>query len=329
MSNFYYPALQTMPNTVNFEPTGGPNGDPCFKLDQQGSQPTILAMRVPPIKLDDWDTSLEYKIDTTDLQVTANGFEGCGARSRLLRAGPTAPIVLSDSGLFNGQSDDWHTVITGWHNVTQRISHGINVAPDAEDIQFAVRGPVGGSVKISQLNLVNQYTRTYDIEVLGQSDNIALTRRGDGITRIISGSGGASSSAVSSAFGDTWWESFLDTIPINVNTNDTIEIQATAVMSATSDSASDVPIRLGLYAKLRDGAGFEIWKQIVRHSNATAFFTDTVLQNAINWRAETNYNQLEGVIRFNTAFGREHGVTVGHKGIQIQITVKRPLLSNG
>ena len=319
MSNFYYPVLQTMPNTVNFEPTGGPNGDPCFKLDQQGSAPTILAMRVPTVKISGWDTNLEYVVDTTDLQVTANGFEGCGARSRLLRTGPTEPIVLSDSGLFNGQSDDWHTVVTGWHNVTQRISHGINMAPDAEDIQFAVRGPVGGSVKISQLNVVNQYTRTYDIEVFGQSDNIVLTRRGDGITRIIA----------SAPFGDTWWESFLDTIPINVNTNDTIEIQATAVMSATSDSDSDVPIRLGLYAKLRDGAGFEIWKKIASHSNPTAVFNDVVIQNAINWRAETNYNQLEGVIRFNTAFGRLHTVFVGHKGIQIQITVKRPLLSNG
>lgn len=313
-----------LPNTVQFLPTGGPSGGPAFKLDTQGPVPSILAIAQPLPKLTDWDTSVEMIIDTSSLYVTANGYEGCGIRGRLLKRGEAEPYSIADNDLLSGPSSDWHTVRTGWHTITQRVSYGVSEQPDVEDIQFCVKGPVGSSVKIAQLSVINQYTKYYDTGVNGQSSHLSLTRRENQIRTF-----DTYTRYVNLIYGTTMktnWDSYLDTVPVNIKQKETVSLSFNGIIGAVSDSDSDVPITLKASIKFRGPSGNETWRDIATIVSEEAVIEEAPVEGTVEFLAAHDYTQAEMVILFSTRFGRLHSASVSHSGMQFTITSTRAIL---
>ena len=314
-----------LPNTIQFLPTGGPNAGPAFKLDSAGSEPTILAIKNPLAKLSDWSTSVEYLVDTSSMSVTDNGYEGCGIRSRLLKQGTTAPYSIHDNGLLSGVSADWHLKQQTWHTVTQRLDYGVTEQPEAEDIQFVVKAPLGNYVKLAQLSVVNQYSRFYETEVEGEANSLAMVRvenqvrewlfrplTGDTVPRTVT---------------HTNWVHYLDTLDTNIKAGENVKLSFSGVLNAMSDSDSDVPITLKASTKMTSSSAGEIWKDVATIESSVAEITDTLLEDSIEFVAGEDYPQAELVITLSTQFGRVHATNMGHKGMHFTITTSRSIIS--
>ena len=314
-----------LPNTIQFLPTGGPSGGPAFKMDGAGSEPTILAIKNPLPKLSDWSTSVEYLVDTSTMAAASNGYEGCGIRSRLLKQGTSAPYSIYDSGLLAGMSDDWHVKQGTWHAVSQRLDYGVTEQPEAEDIQFVVKVPLGNYVKLAQLSVVNQYSRFYETEVEGEADSLAMARVENQVRewlfRPLTGD------TVARTVTHTNWVHYLDTLDTNIKAGENVKLTFSGVLNAMSDSDSDVPITLKASTKLTAASGGEIWKDVATIESSVAEITDSLLEDSIDFIAGEDYPQAELVITLSTQFGRVHATNMGHKGMHFTITTSRSIVS--
>lgn len=316
----YYPK-SALPNQIQFLPTGGPNGGAAFKIDSSGSEAVRLAIRRPLPKLSDWNTSIEYTVNTLNMLATANGYEGCGVHAELMKHGPTKPIVLASNQLLGGGiSPDWHTVKTGWHSVTQQIKYQSRVQPEVENLQFVVKGPVGGHVLLSQWSVVNQYQRFYDTLVAGSSSSIALTRNEHQNFVWYSYANRLS-------YTRTTWSVYMETIPAQINKGETVRLDFSGVLGAVSDSDSDVPIELKAAAKFRAPNGDELWKDIASVTHPDAVLEEGLIEDSTTFTADRDYTQIEHVLLFQTRFGRVHSTSLSHRGMRFACTTTRPLIS--
>ena len=323
-----YAVQDSLPNVIQFLPTGGPNGGPAFKLDSQGATPTILAIRVPLPKISNWSVAIDYFVNTTNMLATSGGYEGCGVRSRLLRHGAESPLSLYDNGLLTTQSNDWHTVITGWHNVTQRIDYPPNLQPEVEDIQFCVKGPVGGHVLLSELSVVNRFERVFEAAVTGESSNILLTRRETGTVPPLTYATFIQFGGMLFKYDDTYWDAYLSTETCDIKKGEDVSIEGKAILNGVSDSDSDLPWSIDLSVKFLSPDGNERWVDIETKTSNVATINETLFDNTVTFTSDRDYSQFEIVVKAKTFFGRDHSTIIGHKGIYTSITTRRALLSN-
>jgi len=317
MSHLSYPVQQTMPNVVNFEPFGGPNGDPCFKLDLQGSEPTAIAFRTPLIQESGWDVSLNMSLDTTDLAVSANGFEGVIPRVRLLQAGESTPNVLYDSLDLSVPDDEWYTVRTSWHQFSQSLSLP-DVRPDVLDFWLVGKGPVGASFKVSNITLVNKYSKTFEINVPGVGLNIEMTRKFETV-RVAGGLDGIS-------YIRSFQDAYLDTVPCQVLKGDRVKCKFAGILSfSRADPFIEGQIiKYEVAVKFRSPEGNETWSRVVYRETPEPNVFNAVLTGTDEFVAEHNYNQMNLVISVETTLD-DTQFFASRNGMNLEVVSSRPL----
>jgi len=317
MSHLAYPVLQAMPNVVNFQPFGGPNGDPAFQLDLQGPEPTSIAFRTPLIQESGWDVSLNMSLDTTNLAVSNNGFEGVIPRVRLLQAGESIPDVVYDSLDLSVPDENWYTVRTSWHQFSRSLPLP-DVRPDVLDFWLVGKGPLGASFKVSNITLVNKYSKTFEINVPGESLVIEMTRKFETV-RVAGGLNGIS-------YIRSFQDAYLDTVPCQVLKGDRVKCKFAGILSfSRADPFIEGQIlKYEAAVKFRSPEGNETWSRVAYQETEQPNVVNTVLTGTDEFVAEHNYNQMSLIITVETTLD-DTRFFVSRRELNLEVVASRPL----
>lgn len=316
MTQLYYPIQATLPPYMRLLPTGGQSGGAAIQIDAQGSAPSLLHVRVPLQQTSDWTTSVQSTVDTTNLQASANGYEGYAIYAQLFQLGTDRPVKSWDNKQLAEQNDNWHTVRTGFHTVTQDIPLPIDETGSFLDLAAAVRAPFG-QVTLSNWSIVNKYSREFGIVNNSPSGSVALTLRDDSFRELV----GVTLRRNLVRYHDT----FVGTQACRILQNETVNAQVSTVVNGIYDSNDDLPVFISAWIKLLGADGQDRWVQLDRQTSTTPIWSDVPLINSVEFIADRDYNQIDYVFIVDTQLRRGSATVFGHEGYRFDVTTRRAL----